>query len=415
MDARAVLLKVLLGLLLTGCASLPRVDPQPPPWRIAEPAGYLGGNRVDLLVDGPQVYEAMFEAMAAAQRHIHLATYMICSDQVGRRLARLLLRKRREGVVVRMVYDSAGSRCAAPAYLDRLRRSGIEVVAHNPPSYDGYLYPARINHRNHRKLLIIDGRVAFTGGINFTSYYSTSSFVPLRHRDRYQGWRDTHIRVGGPIVGQFQRLFLDNWRQHRPLPELPGARFTPEQPTAGSARVRLIASSGLDGDNPIYRAYLRAIRGARQRVWITQAYFTPDRQLLQALVGAARRGVDVRLLLPGFSDLPLVAEPGRARYRRLLENGVLIYERNDALVHAKTAVIDGIWSTVGSANLDYRSFLHNDEANAMILDRGFARRMEALFRADLEQAQRIELAQWRQRPWLQRLKERISLLFEYWI
>jgi cardiolipin synthase len=202
-----------------------------------------------------------------------------------------------------------------------------------------------------------------------------------------------------------------------PLPELAQNGHYPPLSAVGEAAVKVVGSrSGIDGAaNPIYGAYIEAIDNAKRRIWLTHSYFAPEPGLMRALTEAARRGVDVRLLLPGFSDVPLLHPVAQSSYQRLLDAGVKVYERSDAFVHAKTAVVDSHWTTIGSANLDYRSFLHNDEVNAMISDRALAERMEAMFLKDLRHAEQIRPESWRQRPLKQRFVEWLSLLAAYWL
>lgn len=401
----------LAAALLWGCAPPLRLNAAPPPW---EAGGYRGGNAVRLLADGPEAYEVIFGAVAAARHHIHLQTYMLCSDAVGRRLAETLASRRRAGVEVRVLVDDFGSRCAEPRFIEEMRSQGIEVAVHHPAGDSGLLDLGRANQRDHRKLLVIDGEVAFIGGTNLTSAYRASAF-PLGRRNRPRGWRDTDLKVEGPAVAAFQEVFLSAWRRLAPGPAAPDRLYFPPLPSRGEARVGVLASRGGDGGNPIYETYLAAVEEARTRVWITQGYFAPERRLVAALADAARRGVDVRLLLPSFSDVPPVRHRGRAHYGELLRAGVRIYERHDAMLHAKTAVVDGLWATVGSFNLDHRSLLHNHEANGALLDSALAAQLEELFLADLRHSRAITLAEWERRPVGERLMERLSWLVEYWL
>lgn len=374
------------------------------------------GNHVELLVDGPAAYKAMFEAMTKAEDHIHLETYILADDEIGQRLAGILLERLRAGVKVAIIYDDLGSAETSDEYFERLQAAGVELFRFHPVNPVDDLRIWRINQRNHRKILIVDGRVAFTGGMNISGVYSSSSFSkPRKARDTDDGWRDTQIRIEGPAVADFQRLFLETWAENDEGPSLDHHNNFPKLDEAGEELVRVVPNIGGDDDYDIYETYLAAISHARWRLWITQAYFTPDERLLKALKDAAGRGVDVRVLLPGFTDSTLVLHASHDHYTELLEAGVKIYERQDALLHAKTAVIDGVWSTVGSSNFDYRSFLHNNEANAVILGREFGRQMEELFKQDLELSEEVKLSEWKKRPLWKRAKERASSLFDYWI
>lgn len=407
------LLLWLLSASLIGCTPAVQVQRPlaPPPWQ--EPAGYVPGNRVELLADGPEAFSRIYRAIAAARRHIHVETYILCEDAVGRRFIDALAARRQAGVEVRLIFDNHGTApCTSTEFLLNLDRLGIEWMVYRPPSDDGLIYPLRYNRRDHRKLLIVDGRVAFTGGINFDAAYSSK---PRLSRDPDEGWRDTNVRVEGPAVAQFQKLFVERWRRHRPLPELPGQALFPALAPTGQAAIKVVSSTGGQAPNEVFADYLATITGARTRVWLTHSYFMPEPQLMQALTAAARRGVDVRLVVPGFSDVLLLHPIARSSYGRLLRAGVRIYERSDAFVHAKTAVVDGVWSTVGSTNLDYRSLVHNDEVNAMILDPDLAGRMEALFRQDVRHARRVTQEDWNGRPFSERAVEWLGLIFAYWL
>lgn len=379
----------------------------------------VAGNEVTLLVDGPATFSAMLGAIGEAEHHVHLETYIIADDEVGQKLADALIDRRRAGVDVKLIFDAVGAIDCCEAYFDRLREAGVEVVKFHPvnPVEDVRIW--RANERDHRKLLIVDGHVGFTGGINFSSTYSSSSATkPGEELGLTTGWRDTHVRIEGPAVAQLQRLFLSVWNRHSETAAnlVQEAQFFPEPREAGDTWVRMLASRGSDDEpSDIYRAYMNAIDNAQKRVWITQAYFAPNDKLLDALGAAAGRGVDVRVIVPGFTDLWLIFYASRARYADLLETGVRVYEMPGALLHAKTAVVDGIWSTVGSSNLDSRSRLHNLEANAVMLGHSFGRRMEQLFEHDMTGAQEIARDEWRERSLWERIKERISTLFDYWL
>lgn len=234
-------------------------------------------------------------------------------------------------------------------------------------------------------------------------------------RETNDGWRDTHVRLVGPVVQQFQRLFLEIW--HKDLPEEEHTRGTvyfPSVPEQGDMVVGAITSEG-DEENHIYSVLAAAIEHAQDRVWITQAYFAPNDGLIEIIKDAAKRGVDVRLLLPGVSDASLVILASRYSYQAMLEAGVKIYERTASTLHAKTIVIDGVWSSIGSANFDYRSLVYNFELNALIISDDLGREMEKQFKADLQQAEQITLEQWRCRPVIQRVKETFGRLLRRWL
>lgn len=372
-------------------------------------------NKVDLLVDGPQTYERMTKAIESAQHYVLLESYIFADDKVGTKFAELLARRSREGVVVKVIYDSFGSGGSSNGFFEDMEASGVSVLEFNAVNPLKGETPLDFNYRDHRKILVVDGRVAFTGGINLAQTYSTPSSQPDPEDLKSSGWRDTHIAIRGPAVAAFEQLFLESWRKM-------GGKTTPVLGNAdrydgdGAEVVAILSSQGGDDiQSEIFEAYLHAMRVAQKKIWITQAYFVPGERFMTHLVEAAGRGVDVRVLVPGVSDSSLVLNASRSRYGELLEAGVRIYERENALLHAKTAVIDGLWSTVGSSNLDYRSFVHNDEVNAVILGRQFALEMEGLFQMDLEASREIVLADWRSRSLWKRFKEKLSWFAEYWI
>ena len=269
------------------------------------------GNDVRPLVDGPATFKAMFEAISAAQRHIHLETFILDDDEIGEELAERLIERSRAGVEVRVIYDAFGSRNLPEAFADKLRNAGIELYKYHPinPTEDIRIW--RSNNRDHRKLLITDGQVAFTGGINISEVYAESSLSISEKKwksDPDIGWRDTHVRIAGPAVHQFQQLFINVWKEHQPQSRFAGEAYFPTLAPQGEFMVSSIASRGGDNEYDIYTAFLAAIAHARERIWITQAYFAPNEAFLEALRDAVARGVDVRLLLPGITDAPLVIQ-----------------------------------------------------------------------------------------------------------
>jgi cardiolipin synthase A/B len=369
------------------------------------------GNRVTLLQDGPATYQAMFAAIRRATYNINVESYIIEDGDIGQKFADILLERRAAGVQVNVIYDSVGALKTPKAYFDRLRQAGVQVVEFNPINPLAAKKHWAINHRDHRKLLIVDGCTAFLGGINIDSVYSSGSSSvgsgtshDSKKKALRSGWRDTDIEVDGPVVADFQKLFLQTWeKQHGP--PLPRDRYFPAVPPQGPEIVRAIGSTPDDPYSAIYLTLIAAITNAQKQVYITNAYFVPDPQLTDALLGAARRGVDVRLILPSTTDSRSAAYAGRSHYTELLQGGVKIYERRAALLHAKTAAIDGVWSCIGSSNLDWRSALDNDEINAVILGREFAERMLAAYALDQTQSDMIELEHWQHRPFHERLKE----------
>jgi cardiolipin synthase len=374
------------------------------------------GNKATLLQDGPATYTAMFAAIGQAQDHINLESYIIEDDAVGREFADLLLAQQRRGIQVNLIYDSVGGLNTPKLFYDRLKQAGVAVLEFNPVNPLASRGPWLINNRDHRKLLIVDGRTAFIGGINISSVYSSGSILRRAAKPKVDSssWRDTDLQIGGPVVAEFQKLFLQTWsKQHGPL--LAQKNYFPTLSRSGSDIVRTIGSTPDDPYSLIYLTLMSAIGNAEKQVYLTNAYFVPDPQLRKALTDAATRGVDVRLILPSRSDSSLVFHAGRAHYADLLAGGVHIYELTGHLLHAKTAVIDGVWSTVGSTNLDWRSFMDNDEIDAVILGRDFAAQMNAMFAADLAASQAIDPTTWHDRPVQFKLKEWLAQWLERWL
>jgi cardiolipin synthase len=380
------------------------------------------GNRVDLLQDGPGTYAAMFEAIDRAQDHVNLESYILEAEGPGEEFARRLIARAKAGVRVNVLYDSFGSIGTPASYFEHLRANGVNVCEYNPLRRLGNLLSRALHLRDHRKLMVVDGRIGFIGGVNISSVYSAGS-SPLAaltgsgagSADAPKpGWRDTHVRVEGPIVAQLQRLFMRHWSKHSSI-ALRGTHYFPPLAPAGTQRVALAACDAGRRRNPFYRALLAALDASQQRIYLTTAYLVPTRRLMRSIVRAARRGVEVHLMLPGISDFWAPLQAGRSHYARLLRAGVHLHELHDTLLHAKTCVIDGIWTTVGSSNLDWRSFLHNAEANLVVLDAGLAREMEHVFQSDIARSKEIDRAAWAQRGLRQRILETLARRFEFFL
>jgi cardiolipin synthase len=378
------------------------------------------GNKVTLLQDGAATYAAMFAAIRKAQDHINLESYIIEDDEIGLQFADLLLERQSRGVQVNIIYDSVGGIHTPKAFFERLQQAGVAVLEFNPVNPLNAKTPWLLNNRDHRKILIVDGQTAFIGGINISSVYSSGSVlhrsgnVSGSPRTDSVNWRDTDLQLDGPVVGELQKLFMATWEKQRGKP-LALKNYYPDLKAQGTDIVRAIGSSYDDPYSLIYLTLISAIGNAEKQVYLTNAYFVPDPQLLKSLTDAAARGVDVRLILPGKSDSELVFHAGRAHYNGLLEGGVKLYERKGALLHSKTAVIDGVWSTVGSTNLDWRSFLDNDEVNAVILGREFGAKMKDMFTKDLAASQGVDLESWQRRPLVLRLKEWMAVVWARWL
>jgi cardiolipin synthase A/B len=374
------------------------------------------GNQVLLLQDGPATYSAMLTAILAARDHINMETYILEDDDVGRAFAEALMAKQRQGVQVNLIRDSVGTFSTPASFFKELADSGIRILEFNPVNPLQARKEWELNQRDHRKVLIVDGRIAFLGGINISSVYSGgSSTKGMRSRPADQpAWRDTDLQLQGPVVAELQKMFLATWAAQKG-DALAAKDYFPPSQSAGRQVVRAIASSPDEPYSLIYVTLLSAIGSAGTSVHLTNAYFAPDPQLLAALEAAAARGVDVKLILPSKTDSWLIFHAGRSYYEQPLKAGVKIYERRDVILHSKTALIDGVWATVGSTNLDWRSFLHNHELNAVVLGDEFGRQVKAMFDKDLAASDAITLEQWERRPLHMRAKESLARLWAYWL
>ena len=374
------------------------------------------GNKAALLVDGAATYAAMFKAVENASDHINIETYIMedIEDETGRKFADLLLQKQAEGVQVNLIYDSVGSYTTPAAFFQRLRDGGIQVVEFNPINPLKARGKWRLAKSDHRKILIVDGKIAITGGINISQVYSSSLSGRGDKEAAQTPWRDTDVQIEGPAVAEFQKLFLDTWQNQKGA-ILSDRNYFPDMKEEGNALVRVLGSTEGEANRITFIMYVAAITFAENSLHMTNAYFVPDRQTVEALTDAAKRGVDVKIILPGTSDSSLVQFAGEYFYSGLLESGVKLYKRRNVLLHAKTLVIDGVWSTVGSTNMDFWSFSSNDEVNAVILSREFAITMEEMFAGDLAESDQVRWEEWKQRPLSHKVKEWFYHLFARWM
>ncbi|HSW04607.1 phospholipase D-like domain-containing protein [Aquabacterium sp.] len=371
----------------------------------------LGGNRVRLLLDGPAASDALFRAITQARDHINIESYVIEPDGPGAELARRLIERCRAGVQVNLLFDSVSAMRGSAPCFDALREAGVSLCEYNPARRLSTLLSHALHLRDHRKLMVVDGRIGFIGGVNFAAVHSAGSSAP---RSRDAAWRDTHALVEGPVVARLQRLFVAHWQRFA-SEALPPARYFPPLPQLGTQQVGVAACDAGRRRNPYYGALLGAIDSARHRILLTSAHQVPPRRLQRALMRAAGRGVAVHLLLPASSDSWAPLQPGGSPCSQLLRAGVRIHERHDALLHAKTCVVDGVWASVGSSNTDWRRFVHNAEADLMVVDSGFADQLERSFCADVAQAVAVEPANWGQRSWLDRCKDLLARRLEYFL
>lgn len=372
----------------------------------------IAGNRTHVLHDGPSSFQAIFAAIRGARHHVNLEYYTledVSSD--GQTLSDLLLAKRREGVAVNIIYDSFGSSETPAAFFDRLQQAGVQLLKFhpmNPLEGGGLLYS--LNDRDHRKILVADGSVAIVGGVNLSKSYESRTLDLSSHPKADQAtlpWRDTDLEIDGPAAKAVQQVFLDHW-QREGGPPLTDTDFFPDVPPKGKEVLRIIGSTPENGVPRYYVTVLSAIRTAETRIWLTAAYFAPTQQELEDLEAAARRGVDVELLLPDDSDSELAINVQHADYTELLEAGAKIFETHGVVLHSKTMAVDGVWSVIGSSNFDHRSVLFNDEIDAVCVGRDTAENLEAGFRDAIAHAKPITLAAWQERTLGERLEEFFS-------
>ncbi len=357
----------------------------------------VGGNRVEPLVNGVEIFPAMLGAIRAAQRSITFETYIYWQGTIGREFSDALIERARAGVAVHVLLDWIGG-AIDDAQLERMREAGIQVQRYNAPHWTNL---TRLNNRTHRKLLVVDGRVGFIGGVGIGDVWRGDAQQPGQ-------WRDTHFRAEGPVVTQLQSAFIDNWLQaHGEV--LHGDAYLPPLEPAGAMTAQVFTSAPGGGAESMQLMVLMSLTAAQRSIDLSASYFVPDNVAVQTLVAALRRGVRVRILLPGPRiDFALVRRASRATWGPLLEAGAQIHEFEPTILHAKTLVVDGLWSSVGSTNFDTRSFSINDEANMNVLDAGLAQRLIAIFEADLLRSRRITFDAWRARPWTDKLLGRAA-------
>jgi cardiolipin synthase A/B len=360
---------------------------------------FLAGNRATLLIDGPASFAALKEAIRSARTRIDMESYEF-DDRAGSEFADILLAARRRGVEVNLIYDAWGANGTSATLFERLRQGGVRVLEYNPLHPNGRV-PVEVNGREHRKLLCVDGQVAITGGVNISRVYQNAP-GPQPADPRDEAWRDTDVRIEGPVVAQFEHFFMETWRQQKG-PDL--ADPPPPQLVQGSLLVQAIDGAPDNGQPLIYRTLLASIALAQKSVHLTTGFFVPTPDLVHALEAAARRGVDVQVIVPSRSTSDAAVAAGRSKYGDLLEAGVKLHEFQGRVLHAKTAVIDGAWSAVGSSNLDARSVIFNNEIDALILGNEFARKMEAMCRDDVAHSHAIDAREWARRPFSERFDE----------
>ncbi len=360
------------------------------------------GNRVEILRNGVQIFPSMLSAIRVAKKTINLEFYIYWDGEVGRQFAEALAERARGGVQVKIILDAVGSAGMSSTLIDFMTRNGIDLEWYHPLRW--YTL-SRFNHRTHRKLLIVDGKVGFTGGVGIADNW-------LGDADAKDHWRETMMRVEGPVVTQMQFAFMDNWVKSRGE-LLTGLDYFPTLEPLGPHVTQVIKSSPSEGSSTVKLLYIISVVSATKSIYISNAYFVPDKDTIRALEGAIRRGVDVRVIVPGEdTDVPVVRQASRWHYELLLRHGIRIFEYQPTMMHAKTMVVDGLWTTIGSSNFDDRSFRLNDEVNVNVYDTGIAAQMEQMFMADLAKSEEIKIRKWLRRSWLDKLKEGFAERFK---
>jgi cardiolipin synthase len=380
------------------------------------------GNRVTALRDGPETFAATADAIRRAQHYIYLEYYILEAVSLdGQPLSDLLIERHQQGVQIDILYDSVGSMSTPREFFDRLSAAGIHVRPFNP--FDPLSPYSSLNSRDHRKILIVDSEVAIIGGVNLSTAYQSSGGSSLDHddpppppaHDAYrEPWHDTDLEIEGPAVRELKRLFEQHWNsQGGSADELVPATQALE--SKGDQVIRIIGSVHGPLAPRYYETVLAGIRSASNHVWVTAAYFVPTHDERQALELAARRGVDVRLLLPSHSDSAAALAVQQSYYGSLLAAGVKIFERDDGILHSKTIVVDGVWSLVGSSNFDHRSVLFNDEVDAVVIGPKTGERLEQYFTDGEQHSHQVDAKTWTERPLTHKVRERFWRLWEQWL
>jgi cardiolipin synthase len=361
----------------------------------------VDGNKTTTLLNGDQIFPSMLQAIRAAKKTITFETYIYWSGTIGKAFADALSERARAGVKVHVLIDWVGSQKMEADLLEEMRKSGVQIEKYHPLAW--YTLD-KLNNRTHRKLLVADGAVGFTGGVGISDDWTG-------HAQDKDHWRDTHYRVEGPVVAQMQAAFADNWTKVSGI-VLQGEDYFPALKPVGSHFAQLFRSSPEGGAESTHLMYLLSISAASKTIDLSMAYFVPDPLALEALVAALQRGVKLRVIMPGpATDVPLVRRASRATWGRILQAGAQLYEYQPTMYHCKVLVVDGLWTSVGSTNFDTRSFRLNDEANLNIHDSGFALRQLADFENDRKLSRRITYEEWRDRPWQEKAWEHFVALF----
>lgn len=361
---------------------------------------FIGGNEVKVLINGDKIFPEMLKAIRGASQTITFETFIYWGDSIGEEFANALIERVQSGVKVHVLLDWLGSIKMEQKQLDKMQAVGVEIERYHKPHWS---HLARLNNRTHRKLLIIDGKVGFTGGVGIADQWRGDAKNPNE-------WRDTHFLVHGPVVGQMQAVFMDNWIKSKGS-VLHDERYFPELKKAGNMSAQMFSSSPSGGGDSMVLMYLMAITAAQDSINLSSAYFVPDELLTQALTTAAKRGVKIRIITPGeHIDTDLVRRASRAGWGDMLQANVQIAEYAPTMYHCKVLIVDNYMVSVGSTNFDNRSFRLNDEANLNILDKNFAAEQTQIFESDWSNSHPITYQQWLKRPFSEKLIEKISAL-----
>ena len=362
----------------------------------------IPGNRYRVLVNGDQIFPAMLDAIRNAQRTIDFETYIYWSGSIGRAFADALTERAKAGVKVHVLLDWVGTAKMDEALIDELKSAGVEVQKYHKPHWTGL---GKLNNRTHRKLLIVDGQIGFTGGVGVAEQWTGNAQDP-------DHWRDTHFRTEGPVVGQMQSVFMDNWIKTAGA-VLHGVEYFPPLPPAGDGLAQVFSSSPSGGSASMELMYLLAITAAKRSIRLSSSYFVPNEMALQALTDALKRGVKLQIITPGeHIDSETVRQASRGKWGPMLEAGAEISEYQPTMYHVKVMIVDEFMVSTGSTNFDDRSFRLNDEANLNIYDATFAKEQVAVFEADLAKSKRITLEMWKARPLREKIAEKFASLLD---
>ncbi len=356
------------------------------------------GNKVEPLLNGVQIFPAMLKAVREAKRSINLETYIYWSEDIGDEMANALAERARAGVKVHVLVDWVGSSKMNAAAIKKMTDAGVNFQNYHPLRWYSL---GRINNRTHRKLLIVDGNIGFTGGVGIAGIWTGNAQDP-------EHWRDSHFRVEGPVVAQMQAVFMDNWIKTTGR-VLHGPDYFPALAPVGNLAAQTFSSSPSGGNESMHLMYMLAFKAAQKSIYISSAYFVPDERTRDTLIEAMQRGVKLRIIMPGpHTDADTVRSSSRGMWGELLEAGAEMYEYQPTMYHCKVMIVDGLMTSVGSTNFDDRSMRLNDEANVNVYDAGFAIQQTAIFDEDIKKSRRITYAQWQQRPWQEKLWEHIA-------